>query len=67
MKTRDLTTIFKKYRNLWVAFTDDDKVICSGRTLDAVMLKARKKGYEEPVTMKIPDSRFEFVLHVSSI
>jgi orotate phosphoribosyltransferase-like protein len=57
----DVSKLFKKYENLWVALTDDDKVIASGKTLDEVIEKARKKGISEPVTLKVPDSRLEFV------
>jgi len=63
----DITKIFKKYQNKWIALTDDDKVICAGRTLDEVMKKAKNKGYNEPVTMKVPDPRFEFVLNAQPI
>lgn len=62
-KVMDRTKIFMKYQNKWVALTDDDKVICAGETLDEVMKKAKIKGYNEPVTMKVPDPRFEFVLN----
>ncbi len=61
---RDVTKIFKKYQNKWIALTDNDRVICVGRTLDEIMQKAKKRGYSEPVTMKVPDSRFEFVMYV---
>lgn len=63
----DITKIFKKYQNKWIALTDEDEVICAGRTLDEVMKKAKSKGYNEPVTMKVPDPRFEFVLDVQPI
>jgi hypothetical protein len=58
----DITKILKKYHNKWIALTDDDKVICAGRTLDEVMRKAKSKGYNEPVTMRVPDPRLEFVM-----
>jgi len=63
MNTVDFTAIFKKYKKQWIALRDDNQVICAGRTLDAVMKKAKRKGYDKPVTMKVPDSRFEFVLY----
>ncbi|MCD6134318.1 MAG: hypothetical protein B6D55_04440 [Candidatus Omnitrophica bacterium 4484_70.2] len=62
MKLLDRTDLFQKYQNKWVALTDDDKVICSGSTLEAVLKKAKKKGFKNPVTAKIPDLRFEFIL-----
>jgi hypothetical protein len=53
---------FKKYPNKWIALTDDDKFISAGSTLDEVLKKARRKGFENPVTTRIPDLRFEFIL-----
>ena len=67
MEFVDLTQLFKEYANKWVAMTDDDKIICAGRTLDDVMKKAKLKGYEEPVTMKVPSHKVEFVLDVHAI
>ncbi|MDD5347025.1 MAG: DUF5678 domain-containing protein [Candidatus Omnitrophica bacterium] len=67
MKIIDFTKVFKKYRNRWIALTDSDEVICDGKSLDEVMKKSKRKGYDEPVTMKVPDSKFEFVLHVYSL
>ena len=61
-KMIDRTNLFKRFQNKWVALTDDGKVISAALTLDAVLTKAKKKGFEEPVTMKIPDMRYEFVL-----
>ncbi len=61
-KALDRTKIFKKYQNKWVAFTDDDKVISAGSTLDEVIKVAKKKGFNNPVTAKIPDLKFEFIL-----
>lgn len=58
----DRTKIFEKYRNKWVALTEDDKVISSGLTLDSVLVAAKKKGFDNPVTTKIPDFRYEFIL-----
>jgi len=40
---RDVTKIFKKYQNKWIALTDNDRVICVGRTLDEIMQKAKKE------------------------
>jgi len=61
-KALDRTNIFKKYQNKWVAFTDDDRVISAGSTLDGVLKTAKKKGFDNPVTAKIPDLKFEFIL-----
>lgn len=61
-KVMDRTEIFEKYQNKWVALTDDDKVICSGSSLDIVLQEAKKKGYDNPVTAKMPDLNYEFIL-----
>lgn len=58
----DRTEIFKKYQNQWVAFTDNDELIDSASTLDEVFKKAKSKGYDNPITAKIPDLRLEFIL-----
>lgn len=62
IKVIDRTAIFKKYQNKWVALTDDDRVISVGSTLDEVLKAAKKKGFDNPVTAKIPDLKFEFIL-----
>jgi len=61
-KVRDMTKNFKKYQNKWLALTEDDRVISAGLTLDEVLKVAKKKGFDNPVTTKIPDLRFEFIL-----
>lgn len=61
-KVLDRTKLFKKYQNKWVALTDDDKLICAGLTLDCILKEAKKKGYDNPVTTKIPDLKYEFIL-----
>lgn len=61
-KVVDRTKIFKKYQNKWLALTDDDKVISAGPNLNKVLKVARKKGFDNPVTAKIPDLKFEFIL-----
>lgn len=62
MKFKNMTEIFTVYENQWVALTDDDKIIASADTLESVLEKASKKGYDTPLTAKIPDSKHEFVL-----
>lgn len=61
-KVMDKTEIFKKYQNKWVAFTDDDKVISVGSTLDEVLSQASMKGFENPVVTKIPDLKYDYLL-----
>ena len=61
-KAKDRTELLEKYQNKWLALTDDDKIISSGSTLDAVLREAKTKGFVNPVTTRIPDFRFEFIL-----
>ncbi|MEW6026593.1 MAG: DUF5678 domain-containing protein [Planctomycetota bacterium] len=61
-KTIDRTELFTKYQDKWVALTDDDKVIVSGTTLDEVLTEAKNKGFDNPVTVKTPDLKSEFIL-----
>jgi len=58
----NLTSLFKKYVNKWVAFDDNGKVIAYGNSLNAALHKANKLGYEEPTVMKIPDTRYSLAL-----
>lgn len=60
--TQNKSDVFKKYQKQWVAFTDDDRFITAGLTLDEVLTKAKKKGFDNSVTTKIPDLKFEFIL-----
>ena len=62
MQTLEQQNFLKQYENRWVALTDDDKVVCSGVSLDEILKEAKRKGIEDPVTARIPDSRFEFIL-----
>ena len=61
-RTKDRTEFFKKYQKMWVALTDNDEVISAGSTLDGVLVEAKKKGFDNPVTAKIPDLSLEFIL-----
>ena len=62
MEVVNLTKIFEKFKNKWVALSDNNTVIASGDSLEAVLKKANKKGFVSPITAKIPDSKYEFVL-----
>ena len=51
----DWTTLFKKYKGMWVALEDDEiTVIVSGKNPTTVKLSANKKGFPKPIMMKIP-------------
>ena len=54
-KARDFKWIYKKYKGKWVALTPDEKsVISSGKTAKEVYDQAHKKGFKEPILMKVP-------------
>ena len=61
-KPVDLTVLFKKYVNKWVAFDGAGKVIAYGNTLKTALNKAYKRGYPEPTVMRIPDTHFSLAL-----
>jgi hypothetical protein len=51
----DWTNIYKKYKGLWVSLKDDETtVIASGKTVQEVMNKAQKKGFDQPILFKVP-------------
>ncbi len=62
MPFNDLTKLFTEYSNKWVALTDDKQVIAAGETLSQVIKIALQKGYNNPLTARIPDPNTEYVL-----
>lgn len=51
----DWTQIYKKYKDLWVALKDDEiTVISSGKTVNDVMEKSKKKGFNSPILFRVP-------------
>ena len=61
-KPTNLSSLFRKYVNKWVALTDKGKVISYGNTLKVALNKAHKLGYDDPTVMKIPDTRYSLAL-----
>lgn len=58
----DWTRTYKKYRGLWVALLDDEKtVIASGKTVNAVMAASIKRGYKQPILMRLPTEIIPYV------
>jgi len=58
----NLSNLFKKYVNKWVAFDDNGKVIAYGNSLKVALSKAQKQGHTEPTVMRIPDTRYSLAL-----
>lgn len=48
--------LYKKYKGLWVALRDDEKtVISSGKNLSEAVDNAQKKGFKDPIFMRVPE------------
>ena len=62
MPVQDLTEIFRKYENKWVALDDNYTVIAEANSLEDVLKIAHQKGFTEPATAFIPDFNTEYVL-----
>ena len=62
MKAIDFTPIFKKYRGLWVALTEDQrKVIAAGKRAKDALEKAQKKGITRPILLRVPTEMIYYV------
>jgi len=58
----DWTKIYKKYKGLWVALADDEvTVLSSDKKLAGAMLKAKNKGNQDPIMMRVPDNMNAYV------
>ena len=61
MKSVDLTEVQKRYKGLWVAFTDSYKVISADKDAKKVYDAAVQKGYQVPRLFKMPEQNIPFV------
>lgn len=51
----DWTSLYKKYKGLWVALKNDERtVISAGKSARQAFDKATKKGFEKPIIMRVP-------------
>ncbi|MEK7068367.1 MAG: DUF5678 domain-containing protein [Patescibacteria group bacterium] len=58
----DWTNIYKKYKGQWVALADDEKtVLGAGRTVQDALAKAKKKGNNDPILTRMPESLAAYV------
>lgn len=49
----DLSKILSKYKKGWLALTPDNKkLVAAGVTLEDVLVKAKKKGIDNPTVFK---------------
>ena len=61
MKAIDLSTVYKKYRGLWVALINDTEVVSADKSVRKVVEDAKKKGYDQPLLFKVPNNNLPFV------
>lgn len=61
MKSVDLTEVQKRYKGLWVAFTDKYEVVAADNDAKKVYDAAMKKGYKVPRLFKMPEQNVPFV------
>ena len=48
---------------LWVAISQDqERVICTGETMEEVLRKVREKGEKDPVIMRVPANNSAWIL-----
>jgi len=58
----DWTQICKKYKGLWVGLKKDEKtVVASGKTVQEVMEKAKKRGYPKPILFCVPTKILPYI------
>lgn len=58
----DWTKIFKTYKGKWIALEDDEKtVITSGKTVEEVMEKSKKKGFDLPILFRVPKESIAYI------
>ena len=56
MADTNLTGIHKRYRGQWVALKRDRTVIVAAKTLKVAAAQARKRGYANPLFLRVPSS-----------
>lgn len=55
MPALNWTQLYEKYKGLWVALLEDEvTVVASGASARETLLKAKKKGYKEPILFRVP-------------
>ena len=56
MKALDMTKVYRDYKGKWVALEgpNSNKVVASGKTLEEVLTKAKRKGFNLPMVTQIP-------------
>lgn len=58
----DWTKLFKKYKGLWVALTEDEQtVVGSGKNAKSALEDAARHGIVRPILMKMPPKLVSYV------
>ncbi len=58
----NLSSIQKKYKGMWVAFTDNfNSVIVANKDAKVAYRKAQEKGFKKPTLFKIPEQIVPYV------
>lgn len=56
------STIYEKYKGLWVALEDDEEtVIASGKTAKEALEKAKETGYPNPILTHMPNELIGYI------
>ena len=62
MKFTNLSSVQKKYKGMWVAFTDNlTEVIVANKNAKVVYKKAIEMGYKKPTLFKIPENIVPYI------
>ncbi len=62
MVAKNWTTIYEKYKGLWVALKKDEvTVVGSGKTLKEAVEKASTHGYLNPIVTRMPKTLSAYV------
>ena len=52
---KDWTKLYKKYKGLWVALSEDEKTVLGvGKTVQEAILSAKKKSDQTPFLTRVP-------------
>ncbi len=56
------SSIYKKYKGLWVALAQDEKtVLAVSKTAKEAFNNAKKSGYQKPILTKMPQKLVNYV------
>lgn len=63
MKAIDMTPVIRKYPGYFVALSyDRKKVLGKGHTPDEALKEAARKGFKDPIIIKVPEENRSYLL-----